>query len=242
MTNNSFRNRDARCIPHRPSVTFRLFLLALILGFLGRGSAQSPPPNSVDALIRAIQVRDLILIKKILNSGLDLNAVSRDGTTLLEEATIHHLPDLAIEIIRRGADVNLRPGILLPPLIAAAEVCSEDVVRSLLEHGAKANAKDPEGDTALLVASAHCKDGRIVQILLKAGADPNASDDVGYTPLIAAAEGGNMRATEELIAAGADLNAVNSEGETALDVARDHPFRREAHERICVLLLKASRK
>ena len=202
----------------------------------------SAQTNNVDTLIQAIRYRDLPGVQKILASGVDLNQADGYGSTPLVEAILNHIPALAMGMIRSGAATNLTLGALSAPLAAAASTCETDVLLALLQHGADVNAKEADGDTALIIASGYCRDGRIVQILLKAGANPNASDKVGYTPLINAADEGNERAAKKLIAAGADLNATNWRGETALATARDHPFRTKAHERVCAILLKASHK
>src|SRR5215471_11909760 len=222
---------------------FTLVLTAVILGSMGTASGQPPRPVNSEMLIRAIRSRDVAGVKQALNSVTDLNLGDRYGHTHLGEAIRYRLPDVALELIRRGADVNLTHGAMSAPLTVAAEICSEDSVRYLLERGAKVNAKDPGGHTALLTASAFCKEGKVVQILLKAGADPNTSDDEGgSTPLIAAAQSGNVGVVEALIAAGADVDAMNKYGETAFSIARDWPFQTEDYVRICVLLLKVDRK
>jgi len=241
MITNLIRKQRTGWLPlqDRPSSTMQILLAVVVVASTGLAGAQT---NDVDALIHAIQYRDMARVRGILASGIDLNLAGRYGLTPLGEAIGNHFPALAIEMIHKGAAVNLRPGVLFSPLAAAAETCQKDLVLALLEHGADVNGRETDGDTALIIASGPCKDGRIVQILLNAGANPNASDRVGCTPLIAAADEGNERAVKKLIAAGADLNATNSWGETALVTARDRPFRTRAHDRVYALLLKASRE
>jgi ankyrin repeat protein len=230
----------------RRFVATGFFLAAIASGLPSETSAQLSQKAKPDAqkkaedLVRAIGNRDLERVRKMLGSGIDLNVPDEYGVTPLVHAV--NLPVLAMELIRRGADVNERPGNLIAPLNAAAESCQKDLVLFMLQHGAKVNWNGPSGDTPLILASGFCEDGKTVEVLLKAGADPNASDDVGYTPLIFAAEEGNVRATELLIAAGAKLDARNWQRETALDIALNHPFRTEDHDRIVDLLLKAQSK
>jgi ankyrin repeat protein len=74
----------------------------------------------------------------------------------------------------------------------------------LIDRGAKVDAKDRKGQTALMWAAA---DGHseVVQALLQAGADPRARLKSGFTPLLFAAREGRAEAVEVLLKAGADV-------------------------------------
>jgi ankyrin repeat protein len=74
----------------------------------------------------------------------------------------------------------------LTPLGTASAFGKVGVVKVLLESGARIDAEDRNGDTALGVAcySGEAESVSIVQVLLAAGADPNAADDEGTTPLM----------------------------------------------------------
>jgi ankyrin repeat protein len=220
----------------RPSTGLRFVIAILMLA--SAGTSQSPQPQNVDALIHAIQSRDVARAKRILNSGIDLNVAGQYGQTPLGQAIGANLPSLALEMIQRGANVNLTD-IGWSPLMYAASTCQEVIALALLNRGAVVGWSDRDGGTALIVASDDCRDGNIVNVLLKAGANVNAADTSGDTALIVAARSGNERAVRELIAAGADPNRVNADGQTALSVAKDHPFHTEAHERISAMLIKA---
>jgi len=192
----------------------------------------------VDALIHAVQRKDLNRAKRILDSGINLNVAGEYGATPLGQAIAANLPALALEMIQKGADVNLTD-IGWSPLMDAASTCEETVVLALLNRGSVVNWRDRDGGTALILAVDHCRDGRIVQILLKAGAETNAADKFGNTALIIASQSGNERAVQELIAAGADVTHVNSDGQTALSIAKGHPLREKVHDRIYGMLRNA---
>ena len=70
-------------------------------------------------------------------------------------------------------------------LIEASKNGMANIVKMLLDNGAKPNAVDDFGKTALIEAS---KNGmaNIVKMLLQAGADINAVDDFGKTALVSA--------------------------------------------------------
>jgi ankyrin repeat protein len=203
----------------------------------GVGAAQS---KDVEALNRAIQLHDLSAVHKILDSGMNLDVYDEVGGTPLSEAIRNNLPDLAIELIMRGANPSYRS-----PMVGAAWYCYENVVRLMLSRGTPPDLQETDGATALLAAASNCSDEKksnVVRVLLNAGANLNLADEAGHTPLIVAAKSGNERAVDLLIKAGADLNSKNIDGISARYIARHHPFRTDAHKRITDLLAKAGAK
>jgi ankyrin repeat protein len=63
----------------------------------------------------------------------------------------------------------------------------DDVVRMLLDQGAKVNARNHDGATALMLASGMAGDPKM-DVLLSNGADPRAKDKSGKTALSYAKE------------------------------------------------------
>jgi hypothetical protein len=133
-----------------------------------------------------------------------------------------------------------------PPVTVSANLDSEliqavekgDVVkvRSLLEKGTNANAKDSRGATPLHKAASqgnvhiaqllikhgadvnarnehgasplhYSKNGEVAELLIKHNADVEARDSDGWTPLHFAAEKGNLDVAKVLISHGASINA-----------------------------------
>jgi ankyrin repeat protein len=80
------------------------------------------------------------------------------------------------------------------------------------------NAKDVNGDTALIVAITD-RNEDFTAYLLNQGADPNLGGKGGDTPLIAAARVGYQDAAEWLLGQGAKIDGTNRMGETALIIA-----------------------
>ena len=72
-------------------------------------------------------------------------------------------------------------------MIEAAEINNVDVLKALLDAGAKINATNNEGQTALMIAASNALVNN-VRTLILAGADINARDKEGLTPLMYAKE------------------------------------------------------
>ena len=64
---------------------------------------------------------------------------------------------------------------------------NEAKVRMLLEHGAKIDAKESDGRTAVYDAASVATGKPILKLLLEKGANPNLATANGQTPLMAAA-------------------------------------------------------
>jgi len=85
-----------------------------------------------------------------------------------------------------------------------------------LYQGAKVNAKDKDGYTALMSAAAQSGDAASVEVLLTKGADVNTKNQHGFTALMKATERGYTAVVEVLLAKGADVNAKGDYDWTAL--------------------------
>ena len=112
-------------------------------------------------------------------------------------ASIYH-PQAVEQLIRAGADPNLRTGAGSPLLSAARYqwmyfrnvremTQANNAVQILLERGAKVDERDDEGRTPLMLAGIEKRDPiamrRIAEVLLDAGADLKATDKQGLTAL-----------------------------------------------------------
>jgi ankyrin repeat protein len=117
----------------------------------------------------------LPLLHLLWPNGVGGHMQSGDGRMVWE-----YINDL---LLRYGADPNGPSGRKGQPLSYALLLgdSGEDIVRSLLKHGASVNIPDEQGVTPLMVAAT--QDVNTVRLLLRHGAHPNARAQDGRTPL-----------------------------------------------------------
>lgn len=101
------------------------------------------------------------------------------------------------------------------PLHAAARQNDAAGIRRLLAEGAKIDARDGSGATALLVAT-HANQVDAARALIEAGADVNAKDGIHDSPYLYAGARGHLAILKMTLSHGADLKSTNRYGGTAL--------------------------
>ncbi len=134
------------------------------------------------------------VVSKILTEDSDAaKCWSADGFTALHFAAFFNHPEIARDLIRRGADISAvaRNPMKVMPLHSATAAHSREIVRLLLEQGAPADARQQDGWTALH-AAAQDGDVEMARDLLEYRADPQARNDEGKTPADIAAEKGHQ--------------------------------------------------
>ena len=147
----------------------------------------------------------------------DVMALNRDLKTMGIRVHSGQRPDAermaqTKERISSGVDVNRKiPGEHTTNLYYACMIGDPELVRLLIEHGARING--PPGYTASLLKEAiRSGHSNVVAVLLEKGADPNLKDHGGQTPLMLATSSGNKRSIRVLLAAGADVSASHYSG------------------------------
>lgn len=159
----------------------------------------------------AIRDRDDARVEQILRKHPDLAAKRNyKGATPLHLAAALEDERMVNRLIACKADINakcdqemLRGQTALH--IAAGRNCTK-VMRILLDHGARVNARDVMAATPLHEAASH---GSLdaAALLLKSGAAIDAKQADGQTPLFWTAVGGNVKVTRLLLDKGAEINA-----------------------------------
>jgi ankyrin repeat protein len=153
-----------------------------------------------------------------------VNAMDGHGFTVLDWAARNGRTDAIRELVREGADPDLRdegPNGWAP-LHHAVHKGQLEAVRALLAAGAHvdAGASRSNGITPLMLACAQ-GEPEIVDTLLAAGADPHATQRGRETALTYAMTAGDRRIIESLLRKAPDLRLTDSwEGGVARVLAR----------------------
>lgn len=132
----------------------------------------------LDVFTAAAVGRQEFVLKELDRDPALIGTHSKDGWTPLHIAAFFGHEALALKLIERGAEVDVRSTNAMKntPLHAAAAGRKFDSVRLLLKEGANPNASQEGGWTALH-AAAQNGDREIVELLLANGADLNARAD-----------------------------------------------------------------
>jgi ankyrin repeat protein len=154
-----------------------------------------------------------------------LGAVTAAGTAAADSALADSIQrgnrNAALEMIRAGADVNEPQGDGTTPLHWAVYKIDAELVRALIEHGAKPDVINNFGSSPLAEA-VKIADAALVEMLLDAGADVEAMNLDGQTALMLSARAGAIDVAELLVRRGADVNTRETwRGQTALMWAAD---------------------
>jgi cytohesin len=192
-------------------------------------------------LVRASQQGDLATVRKLVESGVDVNSTDGHGMGPLLTFT----PSVLEFLLSKGADPNRQMNQNgAPVLVGVAYMNNVECVQLLLEGGADANAvMKHTGETPLHSSLAKSGDDvqaadrhAVVKLLIDRGADPNRRTipgvttlafwrDVrtrGETPLHRAAAYASEETIKLLLEAGADKTIRDANGDSPQSWASWH--------------------
>ena len=115
--------------------------------------------------------------------------------------------------------MNLKDKNGRTPLHLAAESADRDIVKLLLDKGARVNEKDDESGFTALHHAARLGNKDTAELLIASGADINAKDKQDHTPLYVA-DNHDYKVAELLINKGADSSIRAESGQTLLQLAQ----------------------
>ena len=195
-------------------------------------SSQDSISEAHDAWKTAMEAGDLTVCRRLLDSGMDVNAViSGSGKTPLMAARSAGLARL---LLSYGADPNVRDyrgATALHHVVLHRDALR--IIPLLIEKGADVNAAADgwSGETPFLFARRlfmqrqdSVQGADVLRLLARLGADINAVDNEGYTLLIHAVVNDKPDLVALMVELGVDLMVRTREGQTASDWAEELGF------------------
>ena len=180
-------------------------------------------PNSIyitgyTPLMRAVEIRQLEIVRQLLKSGADPNLRDRNGRSTAEIAIEADSAEIVEVLLKGGADFNVRDAYGSSMVLRTVESGSEsmyEIVAAFGRHGVNMNL-GTASQTPLYHAIEQ-NDTKMAKLLLEAGADPSLATENGGSPLVSALSKPEM--LNLLLKAGADPNGVDRYGDPVLFLA-----------------------
>lgn len=192
---------------------------------LGVSINAQDPTSGFTALIGAALGGHANTVELLLAYGADPSIRSHDGMTALQlrmqlaghTDIIKMLRDAAKRPSKKSIRFTVGSELEIQMIReASAGTLNRDSLSRYLKRGANINARDENGETALIEAALNDKLD-IVELLLNEGADINAKDVEGDTPLsVVAASNGPKALVDLLVARGATVDSRDMIGNTPL--------------------------
>jgi ankyrin repeat protein len=159
---------------------------------------------------------NLKIVKMLIKHNADVDAVDYDNESVLYKACSRgNLEILKFFVKNFDFDINQKNRYGVSLLMRAAIIKHSIMVKFLSKSGAEVDARDEDGDTALL---ASVSDLHMVRLLLSLKADITAVNNKGHSVLTLCARE-DARTVEDLINFGAEVDHKTSDGDTALILA-----------------------
>ncbi|KAJ8119646.1 hypothetical protein ONZ43_g3450 [Nemania bipapillata] len=192
----------------------------IVAALLKKGAQINVAPRP--PLIYAVSYPDILRL--LLDSGADVNAVDPLGNTAINSASQGGIIDSVKMLVEKGADVNHKNQYGWSPIFYVVCPHSSALTRLLAENGAKMDDV-VEGQTLLHMAIG--EDLELLKTLLefRKVININAVNSHGYTALHYAIFESNIEYLKILIRAGADVNTQCPDGTTPLHIAAEDPNR-----------------
>ncbi len=166
--------------------------------------------GSTSALHIAVEIQDELAVELLLKNGANARLTNERGWTALHMSVYRvyrgaSALKITEHLLAHGAEVNrIEPIWNCAPLLLAVGspyTPSLDLLESLVNAGAKLNAKDSSGNTSLHAALNHLYPrSPIVEFLHVCGVDPEATNNLDETPLHCAVNSRHLsRSTFDLL-------------------------------------------
>ncbi|UZP39254.1 hypothetical protein NXS19_007070 [Fusarium pseudograminearum] len=171
--------------------------------------------NKVPPLFKAAAMGSLNVCKMLLDSGEDVNEVSKTGEPCFVEVVNKGNVAGVRFLLGNGARADastLAGGSVLAQAVKKDQV---DIVHALLEHGADVNSHDVHGNSVLNIAIQN-GNAKLVGLLLERGAQTQPATILCTTILEYTINKKRLDILRQLVAAGVDLGLTDAQNQPVL--------------------------
>lgn len=190
----------------------------------GKGNDVGKQTGMPSALVKCVESNNLVELRRLLSSDIDINQLHYDYQTALMIAAQYERVEFVKELIRAGADVSKGNTRSWTALVFAIQRGNEEIVRLLVDAKADVNVLEQTFGYSPLMWAGREGNVEIIEILLAAGANLHQKDKYGKTAFLLAAQGGKPEAVKKFLALGFNANAADEYGGvTALTAASHSP-------------------
>ena len=164
-------------------------------------------------------------IRKLVEDGVDVDSVGRDGQTPLVIAVKFNQPESVAALLDLGAIPDHRVGSRRDsPVQSAADLADTAILKILLDRGANPDFGD-EWRSAPIVSQADHGDLEAIRLLVEAGADVDSRGLNDDTAMISAARRAHYDVVLYLLEHGADPTLTNRSDDSLIHIIENHFYR-----------------
>lgn len=195
--------------------------------------------NGCSPLYLAVSQNHFENVKLLIKAGAKIDSVTDEELLPLHEAMDTSInPEIAVFLIKSGADVNLQDSDNNTPLHHAVNHKNTRIVKALIAAGASPEVQNNYRSTPLDVAVSK-ESLEIIQLLITSGVSVNPKNTSTGPLHMAAKYCTNIETIKLLLKSGAKVNAINERGDTPLHYAVSRRNELNKMLEVMTVLLKA---
>ncbi|MFN4151806.1 MAG: ankyrin repeat domain-containing protein [Candidatus Sericytochromatia bacterium] len=195
---------------------------------INMGSDINVLTSEKDNLLLLATEKDLNVnvIKLLIEKGLDVNSISKDGNSPLCYASFNGNKEVVKLLISKNANVNNINGFKNSPLLLASffeksdlKTNYDEIISILIENKADPNILNNNSDSLISLAIENSDISTLDKITNKIKYDKNILDKEGNNLFLIASKKGNDAILEELLKIGYSIDSENYNGDNGINLA-----------------------